>query len=291
VVRIVQLLAESPAFVDRRDGVVRMKRTDDAWTFTCWTVSDDSTDSDSGESEDDESSQARVMHHVDIRCYWVAGGRSDPSAKRATAGPAGTDHHGTWVAERSVRSVPISARVRRKLAGVGAAELANTISKDAFPVITDRWVVQDPGGAGTFSNLTGSAQDAMHQLVVGAPATRVCSALGAPRTALPVVDEVARQLPLGIDGLFDTIKTLAQVAGMAIGVATGVPLPHIAACKAFVHDQVTRGLTREFERSLLAPSGRGRSTVAAPGRSRQGPRTVPASFTRAEEWYPPRPGR
>ena len=266
-----------------------MKRTDDAWTFTCWAVSDDSTDSDSGEGEDEESSQVCVMHHVDIRCYWVAGGRSDPSATRAMAGPADTDRHERWVAERSVRSVPISARLRRKLAGADAAELANTISKDAFPVISDRWVVQDPGGAGAFSDLTDSAQNAMHQFVLGAPTTKVCSALGAPRAALPAVDGVARKLPLGIDGLFDTIKTVAQVAGMAIGVATGVPLVHIAACKAFVHDQVTRGLTREFEGALTAPSGREGPTGAAPVERQQGPRTIPAVPTPEWDRYRPRP--
>ena len=122
-----------------------MKRTDDAWMLTCWTITDDSTDTDSAKDDDDESSRACVMCYVDIRCYWVAGGRSDPSAKRATAGPADTDHHGTWVAERSVRSGPISAKLRRKLAGADAGVLARR-SMDAFPVITDRWVVQDPGG-------------------------------------------------------------------------------------------------------------------------------------------------
>jgi hypothetical protein len=269
-----------------------MKRTDDAWALMCWAVSDDSTDTDSGEGEGDESSQVCVMRYVDIRCYWVAGGRSDPSATRATAGPADTYRHGRWVAERSVRSVPISARMRRKLAGAGAGVLATTISKDAFPVITDKWVVQDPGGAGAFSNLADSAQDAMHQFVVGAPAKKVCSVLGVPRAALPVIDEVARELPLGIDGLFDTIKTVAQVAGMAIGVATGVPLVHIAACKAFVHQQVTRGLTREFERALTPPSGREPAKpakVAAPAKPGKDRGRYPAGPPPAGERYRPRP--
>jgi hypothetical protein len=267
-----------------------MKRTDDAWTFTCWAITGDSTDTDSGEGEDDESSRECVMCYVDIRCYWVAGGRSDPSATRATAGPADTDRHGRWVAERSVRSVPISTRLGRKLAGADADVLANTISKDAFPVITDRWVVQDPGGACAFSNLTDSAQEGMHQFVVGAPATEFCSMLGTPRAALPVVDGFARELPLGIDGLFDTIKTVAQVAGMAIGVATGVPLVHIAACKAFIHDQVKRGLTREFERALRPPSGRERAPGAAPEESQPGVRRVPARPPPAQDWYGLRPG-
>jgi hypothetical protein len=251
-----------------------MKRTDDVWTFTCWTVSDDSTDSDSAEQDDDGSAQTCVMDHVEIRCYWVAHERSAPSAKRATATPADTDHHGWWVAERSVRSAPISASQRSKLAGAGADVLANTISNKVFPVVSDGWVVQDPGRAGAFSDLTDSAQDAMHQFVLGAPATEVCRALDAPRAALPVVDGVARELPLGIDDLFHTIKTVAQIAGMAIGVATGVPLVSTAAFKAFVHDQVTRVLTREFDEALIAPSGRERPMRAGPAKPKQHPAPV-----------------
>jgi hypothetical protein len=123
----------------------------------------------------------------------------------------------------------------------------------------------------------------MHQFVLGVPATKFSSALGAPRTTSRVINDVARELPLGIDGLFDTIKTLAQVAGMAIGVATGVPLVHLAACKAFVHDHVTRGLTREFDEALMSPPRGKERTHAAQVESRQPPRRRPTGRTGVPE--------
>ena len=256
----------------------------------CWTVADDSTDSESAEDDGDGSAQTYVMHFVDIRCYWVGDVRPAPSATRATSRPgreqramarsADTDYRGQWVVDRSVKSVRIDASLRSKLADAGAEVLAKSISNKAFPLFTDRWVVRDPGGAAAVSNMTESAQSAMHEFVLGVPATDFSSAIGVPPAASPLVDEVARELPLGIDGLFDTIKRVAQVAGMVIGVATGVPLVHLAACKAFVHDQVTRGLTREFEKALTAPSEPERRTHAPPVTPGQ-PGRMPAGRTEA----------
>jgi hypothetical protein len=237
-------------------------------TITYWVVlADDSTDSDSG--DDDESAQTCVVNHVEIRCYRARGTGPPRSAGGATTGPPGANQHPPWVIERHVSPVRISARLRGTVAGAVKDDLANTISTRVFGAISDQWVVQDPGRLGASADQTAQAGDGLHQILLGAPAEKVSSALGVTGPVPSIVGGVAGQLPLPIDGPFGFIKALAQVAGMAIGVATGVPLLATASCKSFVHDQVTQGIARALSPE---PSSEQRTRHSArPGRPIPGP--------------------
>lgn len=187
-------------------------------------VSEDDADDDSGQQG--SSGGGAGLHYVEIGCYleFRAGGQT------------------RWVLERTVVTVPRSSDAGHALGDAVDNYVATMISDRPFAFSDRWWIVCDPGGLGAYDAAVQHAQDGLHKLLLGDPAQKVCQALGFPAPGM--VGGIAGQLALPIDGPLGFIEQLLQVAGMAVGVCAGMPVLTTACCKAFLHDQLTRGVAR-----------------------------------------------
>ena len=185
---------------------------------------DDNPDDDSGQQG--SSGGGGGLHYVEIGCYleFRAGGQT------------------RWILERTVVPIPRTSDASRALGDAVDNYVATVISDRVFTLSDRWWIVCDPGGLGADDAVVQHAQEGLHKLLLGDRVEEVWRALGVP--APGVAGGIAGQLALPIDGPLGFIEQLLQVAGMAVGVCVGMPVLTTACCKAFLHDQVTRGVTR-----------------------------------------------
>jgi hypothetical protein len=197
---------------------------------------DDDADDDSGQQG--SSGGGGGLHYVEIGCLESRAGG-----------------HTQWVLERTVVTVPRTSDAGHALGDAVDNYVAAKISDRAFAFSDTWWIVSDPGRLGVDDEVVQRTQEGLHKLLLGDPAKAVCQALRVP--APGTVAGIAGQLALPIDRPLGLIEQLLQVAGMAVGVCAGMPVLTTACCKAFLHDQFTRGVargTRAVIENALAPA-------------------------------------
>ena len=123
---------------------------------------------------------------------------------------------------------------------------AEVIVNPAYDKVTEWWAVEDPGNVGAAAQAVGNTKAGLHQFFLGAPANSVCRALGAPAPAANAAGGVVGSLPLPVDGPMGDVKMFFQFVGIAVGVATGIPLFHIACTKSLGHDLLQKAVAKEI---------------------------------------------
>jgi hypothetical protein len=236
----------------------------------------DNTDDDSGQQG--QSDGTGLIRVVEIRCYpdldrtFHPGSQQPDRSEHESARPLTADYHARWVLERTV--IPVPSSDVSYLIGVEAVDeyLAEKIIDPAFEVISDMWIVHDPGGFDAVAQADYGMQRGLHRLLLGDRTRAVCGELGVPGPGADVAGGIAAEIRLPIDGPLNFIKLLLQVAGMAVGMLVGLPVLTTACCKSFLHDQLTRMMARGIGAAIR--------DLAAVDDSRPGP-TAPTQWLRA----------
>jgi hypothetical protein len=175
------------------------------------------------------------------------------------------------------------------------------ITERGWNEVSECWVTRDPAYFGSAVQGIDAAYARLRQVLLDEPAQAVGDWMRFPGPVSSVIGDIAENIPLPIDRPLGSFRTFLEVAGMAVGLAVGVPLLATACLKSYVHDQLKRAVTdgvRTIVDEVLHPAERSepgpvrRIAAVAPNREPVGEtdRWVP-QYMEPPEPHPPLPTR
>lgn len=118
-----------------------------------------------------------------------------------------------------------------------SAYLTEKLTEHGWAKLNEYWLTQDVWSIDSAVQDIDTLDADLREFLLGQPAMELAEWLDFQETTAAVIAGIAAQTPLPTDLPVREIKTFLEVAGMAIGVAIGLPVLSTACFKSFAHDQ------------------------------------------------------